>query len=285
VERLGFEQIQAAAAFVRDRVKLPAGPTVGVVLGSGLGAFADQLGDGQAVAYAEIPHFPEGSVSGHRSRLVVGRLGPATAIVMQGRVHQYEGFSAEQVVFPVRVLAALGAQAMIITNAAGGIGADMQPGDLMLIEDHVNLSGRNPLVGTNDERLGPRFPDMSDAYARRLRTVAEQVSVDCKIPLKRGIYLGLLGPSYETPAEIRMFKLLGADAVGMSTVPEVIACAHARIPVLGISCITNLAAGISQQPLSHDEVKQTADRVTGQFVALLRALVPALAAALVADRG
>jgi purine-nucleoside phosphorylase len=191
-------------------------------------------------------------------------------------VHQYEGFSAEQVVFPVRVLVALGAQAMIITNAAGAIGDGLQPGDLMLIEDHINLSGRNPLVGANDERLGPRFPDLSDAYSSRLRTSAEQIGAEHGIALKRGIYVGLLGPSYETPAEIRMFKRVGADAVGMSTVPEVIACAHARVPVLGISCITNLAAGISQQPLSHDEVKETASRVERQFVSYMAALVERL---------
>ncbi|MBN2359790.1 MAG: purine-nucleoside phosphorylase, partial [Deltaproteobacteria bacterium] len=201
MEQLGFEQIQAAASFVRDRIALPAGPTVGIILGSGLGAFADQLESAQTVAYAEIPHFPEGSVSGHRSQLVVGRCGTAGALIMQGRVHQYEGFTPEQVVFPARVLIALGARAMIITNAAGGIGDGMQPGDLMLIDDHINLSGRNPLVGANDERLGPRFPDLSDAYSRRLREIAVRIGAERGIALKRGVYVGLLGPSYETPAE------------------------------------------------------------------------------------
>lgn len=270
----GYEQIAAAAAFVRERITLPAGPRVGVVLGSGLGAFADQLTQPQSLSYAEIPHFPQGSVSGHRSRLVVGSLGGVTALVMQGRVHMYEGFTPQQVVFPVRVLMELGARAMVLTNAAGGLGEGLAPGDLMLIRDHVNFSGRNPLCGANDERLGPRFPDMSDTYALRLRELAQQVASRQGLALKSGVYLGLLGPSYETPAEIRVFQRLGVDAVGMSTVPEAIACGHRGVPVLGISCITNLAAGISQQPLDHDEVKQTADRVTSAFVGLLRDLVP-----------
>ena len=279
MERPGYEMVQAAAAFVRDRVTLDEGPIVGVVLGSGLGAFADQLDNAVAIGYAEIPHFPQSSVQGHRSRLVVGKLGDTTALVMQGRVHMYEGYSPQQVVFPVRVLMALGARAVIITNSAGGLGDGMSPGDLMLIEDHINLSGQNPLTGANEEKLGVRFPDMSDTYARRLREEAQRVGEKLGVALKQGIYVGLLGPSYETPAEIRMFKALGAHSVGMSTVPEAIACAHAEVPVLGISCITNLAAGISAQPLSHAEVQETADRVRESFVTLLRSLVPAVAKA------
>jgi len=279
VDRPGYEQVQAAAAFVRDRAAIGDQPAIGVVLGSGLGAFADELEAPVAIPYAEIPHFPQGSVKGHRSRLVIGRAGGTTALVMQGRVHMYEGFTPQQVVFPVRVLHALGARAVIVTNSAGGLGEGLEPGDLMLIEDHINLSGCNPLVGDNDDRLGVRFPDMSDTYAARLREVATRIGEDLGVALKRGIYVGLLGPSYETPAEIRMFSTLGAHSVGMSTVPEAIACAHAGVPVLGISCITNFAAGISPQPLSHDEVQETADRVTAQFVALLRALVPAVTTA------
>ncbi len=273
---LGFEQIQAAAAFVRDRVQMPQGELVGVVLGSGLGAFADSIQNGQHVPYAQIPHFPEGKVSGHASRLVIGEIDGVGVLAMQGRVHMYEGFRPDEVVFPVRVLHALGTKTMVITNAAGGMGEGLSPGDLMLIRDHINLSGRNPLVGHNDERLGPRFPDMSDTYTRALRERVQAVAAENDISLKQGVYLGLLGPSYETPAEIRFYQKLGVDAVGMSTVPEAIACAHAGVPVLGISCITNYAAGIIDQPLSHAEVKETADRVTEQFVQLLRASIPRL---------
>lgn len=274
--QLGYEQIHAAAAFIRDRVSMPQGPLVGVILGSGLGAFADALDDAQAISYAEIPHFPEGQVSGHASRLVIGRIDGVGVLAMQGRVHMYEGFSPSEVVFPVRVLHALGAQKMVVTNAAGGMGQGLAPGDLMLITDHINLSARNPLVGGNDARLGPRFPDMSDTYAKALRQRVLGLANELGIGLKQGVYLGLLGPSYETPAEIRFYQQLGVDAVGMSTVPEAIACAHAGVPVLGISCITNYAAGIIDQPLSHAEVKETADRVTEQFVRLLRASIPRL---------
>lgn len=275
---LGFEQIQAAAAFIRDRTTLPSGDLVGVILGSGLGAFADSIENAQAVAYAQIPHFPEGKVSGHASRLVVGQIGDVAVLAMQGRVHMYEGFRPDEVVFPVRVLHALGAKIMVITNAAGGMGEGLTPGDLMLISDHINLSGRNPLVGGNDERLGPRFPDMSNTYSKTLREKVLQVAANQSLSLKQGVYLGLLGPSYETPAEIHFYQKLGVDAVGMSTVPEAIVCAHAGVPVLGISCITNYAAGIIDQPLSHAEVKETADRVTEQFVQLLRASIPQLLA-------
>lgn len=276
VTTLGFEQIQAAAAYVRDRIRIPSGELVGVILGSGLGAFADSIQDAQSVSYAQIPHFPEGQVSGHASRLVVGQIDGIGVLAMQGRVHMYEGFRPDEVVFPVRVLHALGAKTMVITNAAGGMGEGLTPGDLMLISDHINLSGRNPLVGGNDERLGPRFPDMSDTYSKALREKVLQLAAEQDMSLKQGVYLGLLGPSYETPAEIRFYRQLGVDAVGMSTVPEAIACAHAGVPVLGISCITNYAAGIIDQPLSHAEVKETADRVTEQFVQLLMASIPRL---------
>lgn len=277
VENPGYEQILAAASFIKDRLAVPTQGAVGVVLGSGLGAFADELSEPQFLPYAEIPHFPQGSVSGHSSRLVLGKVGQTPVLAMQGRVHMYEGYTPQQVVLPVRVLMMLGVKVLIITNAAGGISSDLAPGDLMLIADHLNLSCRNPLVGDNDERMGPRFPDMSDTYAKRLREIAQQVAEQQQIELKSGVYAGLLGPSYETPAEIRMLGVMGANAVGMSTVPEVIACGHGGAAVLGISCITNLAAGISQTPLDHAEVKETADRVRADFVRLLHNLVPAIA--------
>ncbi|MBI1944321.1 MAG: purine-nucleoside phosphorylase [Deltaproteobacteria bacterium] len=278
----GHPQVQAAAAFARDRLGERgegAVATVGVVLGSGLGHVADVVVDngGAAVEYGTIPHFPTSSVEGHKGRLVAGSVGGARVLLMQGRVHRYEGYTAAQVVFPVRVLHALGVRRLIVTNAAGGIGDGFVPGDLMLIEDHLNLTGDNPLVGANDARFGPRFPDMSDAYSARLREEADKVAAERSLALRRGVYAGLLGPSYETPAEIRMLKTLGAHAVGMSTVHEVIAANHLGTEVLGISCITNLAAGISKVKLSHDEVKETADRVGQAFSGLVLQLIPRLA--------
>lgn len=277
----GYSQVSAAATFARERLgerSNEAIATVAVVLGSGLGHVADVVveNDGQAVEYGTIPHFPTSSVEGHKGRLVAGRVGGARVLLMQGRVHRYEGYSAEQVVFPLRVLHALGVRQLIVTNAAGGLGDDFAAGDLMLIEDHLNLTGDNPLVGANDARFGARFPDMSDAYCARLREVAIKVASERSLPLRRGVYAGLLGPSYETPAEIRMLKALGAHAVGMSTVHEVIAANHLGMEVLGISCITNLAAGISPVKLSHDEVKETAARVGQAFAGLVLQLIPRL---------
>lgn len=278
----GHPQVHAAATFVRERLGergQDAVATVGVVLGSGLGHVADVVVDnqGRAVEYGAIPHFPTSSVEGHKGRLVAGSVGGARVLLMQGRVHRYEGYSAEEVVFPVRVLHALGLRRLIVTNAAGGLGDGFAAGDLMLIEDHLNLTGDNPLVGKNDPRFGPRFPDMSDAYSHRLRDVAAKVATERGLSLRRGVYAGLLGPSYETPAEIRMLKTLGASAVGMSTVHEVIAASHLGMEVLGLSCITNLAAGISPVKLSHDEVKETATRVGQAFSGLVLQLIPRLA--------
>ncbi len=269
-----MDQLDQAVAFVRARCPQP--PQVGLVLGSGLGDFAGRLSDSCAIDYADIPHFRRVTVAGHAGRLVMGTVGGRSLAVLQGRFHYYEGHDIGAVVFPVRLLCRLGVDAVLLTNAAGGIGAHLQPGTLMAIRDHINLMGVNPLRGANDERLGPRFPDMSAVYdpAIRQQILHEQNRLGLK-PAE-GVYLALSGPSYETPAEIRMLARLGADAVGMSTVPEAIVARHMGVRVGGISCITNLAAGISPEPLSHAEVTATANRVRADFIALLERLVPAI---------
>jgi len=254
------------------------GPALGVVLGSGLGAFADTITGAVRIPFREIPHFPTASASGHRGELVVGNLAGAPVAVMAGRVHYYEGWSLEDVVFPIRVLSRLGVRSVVLTNAAGGINAGFSPGDLMIIEDHINLMGANPLVGPNDERLGPRFPDMSEAWDRGIADLAERCCREAGATVRRGVYIGLSGPSYETPAEIRMARLLGADAVGMSTVPEAIAARHAGMRVVGISCITNHAAGVTSARLDHSEVLATGERVRGVLCDALTRLVRALSA-------
>ncbi|MDI3257300.1 MAG: purine-nucleoside phosphorylase [Kyrpidia sp.] len=248
-------------------------PRVALILGSGLGELAETFEDIRAVPYEEIPEFPVSTVIGHAGRLVFGRLSGVPVVAMQGRFHLYEGYTAEQVAFPVRVFRLLGADVLIVTNASGGVHRGFQPGDLMLIRDHLNLTGKNPLVGPNDEELGPRFPDMSAAYDRELLALARRVGRDLGIPLREGVYAGLLGPTFETPAEIRMLRILGADAVGMSTVAEVIAARHAGMRVLGISCITNMAAGILNQPLSHEEVIETGQRIGNTFGRLVGEIV------------
>lgn len=277
---LGHAHVHAATAHLRERFNRLTGDVaaVGVILGSGLGRVADVVLEkqGAAVEYGDVPHFPVSSVEGHKGRMVFGSVEGKPVLLMQGRVHRYEGYPASSVVFPVRVLHALGVKRLIVTNAAGGLGDGMKAGDLMLIEDHLNLTGDNPLLGANDARFGARFPDMSDAYTARLRSIALDVATKHSITLQRGVYAGLLGPSYETPAEIRMLRTFGASAVGMSTVHEVIAASHLGIEVLGISCITNLAAGISQHKLSHDEVKETATLVERAFSSLILDLVPRL---------
>ncbi|HEY3448177.1 MAG TPA: purine-nucleoside phosphorylase [Myxococcales bacterium] len=270
-----FDQIQAAADVVRKRTSHK--PQVGIILGSGLGAFADSLEDKTVIPYGELPNFPTSSVPGHAGRLVVGKLQGSTIVAMQGRVHMYEGYPAWQAAFPARVLCALGIHSLVVTNAAGGIRSDLMPGDLMGISDHINLSGANPLNGPNDERLGPRFPDMSTAYDPALRHLLRQTADRLKVPVKEGVYVWLSGPSYETPAEIRFLRTIGVDAVGMSTVPEVIVASHMKVRVAGISCITNLAAGIGRKPLSHAEVAETADRVRDRFTSLLTHFLPAVA--------
>jgi len=253
-------------------------PEIGLILGSGLGAFAERFEDRTIFPYDELPHFPRPSVTGHAGRLIIGKSEGVAAAALQGRVHFYEGFSMAEVIYPVRVLGRLGIKQLIVTNAAGGINTSFRPGDLMLIRDHINLMGSNPLIGKNADELGERFPDMSEAYDDRLREPALRMAAQRGILLRQGVYVGLSGPSYETPAEIRMCRALGADAVGMSTVPEVIAANHMGVQVLGISCITNMAAGILPQRLSHREVIDTTRRVGEQFSELLQAIIPQLPA-------
>jgi purine-nucleoside phosphorylase len=269
-------KLTAAAEWLRPR--LPHPPLVGVILGSGLGEFAEGVDERVAFPYDDIPGFPASAVVGHSGALVAGTVRGVPTAVLSGRVHFYEGHPMPAVVFPARVLGLLGCRTVIVTNAAGGIDRSFRSGNLMLIEDHINLFGTNPLVGANDEDLGPRFPDMTDAYRKDLRRVALAVAKRQRIPLRSGVYLGLHGPSYETPAEIRAFRGWGAHAVGMSTVPEVVALNQMGVGVLGISCITNMAAGVLRQKLDHDEVLETTRRVKGDFVRLLTFLVQALGA-------
>jgi purine-nucleoside phosphorylase len=272
---IAFEETDRAAALVRERS--PLRPTVGLVLGSGLGGFADRLTDTVAIRYSEVPHFPCPTVEGHTGRLVLGSFAGTPLAVMQGRVHAYEGYTPAQVVFPTRVLARLGVRTLVVTNAAGGIRTDLAPGQLVLISDHINFTGNHPLAGPNDERLGQRFFDMSDAYSRRLRALAHRAADAKGITLSEGIYLGLSGPSFETPAEIRAFRTLGADLVGMSTVHEVIAARHLGMEVLGFSSVTNMAAGVLDQVINHAEVMEIGARVQQQLARLLAMLVPLLA--------
>jgi purine-nucleoside phosphorylase len=265
-------RIREAADFIRQR--LPIRPEVALVLGSGLGVLAERMEQAVRIPYGDIPHFPVSTVPGHKGELVAGYAAGRPVLLMNGRFHLYEGYKAQDIALPIRVMRALGIDKLVVTNAAGGVNLSFRPGDLMLIEDHINLTGVNPLVGPNDDRIGPRFPDMSEAYSRRLRDIAVATAQEKGIPLVRGVYLGLLGPSYETPAEIRMARTIGADAVGMSTVVEVIAARHAGMEVLGISCISNMAAGILPQPLSHAEVMETAERVKETFLNLVLAILP-----------
>lgn len=260
---------------------LPERPRVAAVLGSGLGAFAECLQERRTVPYGEIPGMPQSSVAGHAGRFVFGTLDDEPLLLMQGRVHLYEGWTAKQTVTGIELMLEAGAKALLVTNAAGGIRADLLEGaQLMLIEDHINLTGQNCLVGANDSAVGPRFPDMSSAYCPSLRQIARQVAVEQGIELARGVYAGVLGPSYETPAEIRMLKAIGADAVGMSTVQEVIAANHRGVPCLGISCITNAAAGLAPGPLSHEDVQEAAQQSQATFARLLENLLPRVAKAL-----
>ena len=271
-----FTLADSAAQLILSRTALR--PKIGLVLGSGLGAFADSLTDSVRVPYADIPSFPQSTAIGHAGRLVIGKAGEVPVAAMQGRVHLYEGYSAQQVAFPIRVFARLGIQSVILTNAAGGINLGYSQGALVLIRDHMNLQGSNPLVGPNDDRFGVRFPDMTQAYSRAYRGVAREEAVRLNIQLPEGVYAALLGPSYETPAEIEYLRRIGADLVGMSTVAEVIAARHMGLNVLAISCVTNMAAGILDQPLSHAEVMETGERVKTTFEALLRAVLPRIAA-------
>jgi purine-nucleoside phosphorylase len=269
------QKIQEAAQFLAGKTKYR--PTVALVLGSGLGAFARELSSAEVVEYADIPHFPYSTVAGHAGRLIVGRFADVPLHVLSGRVHTYEGYSSREVAFPVRVLGSMGVKTLAVTNAAGAVNTAFRPGELMVITDHLNLTGRNPLVGPEEKELGPRFPDMTEAYAPKLQTLCESAALRIGLNMRKGVYAGLLGPSFETPAEIRMLRTLGADAVGMSTVLEVIAANQIGMKVLGISCVTNMAAGISPRKLDHREVMETGAKVRGVFLELLRELVPTLA--------
>jgi len=272
----GPDGIGEAADFIRSRIGTR--PRLVIVLGSGLGALAERAGDSVAVPYADIPHFPASTSPGHAGRLVSGRLAGAPVLFMQGRFHYYEGHSVGRIAFPVRTFRRLGIEYLIATNAAGGVNRDFAPGDLMLITDHINLCGQNPLVGPNDESIGVRFPDMSRAYDPLLREIAARAAAGLGIGLRTGVYAWFAGPSFETPAEIRMARVLGADAVGMSTVPEVIAAVHCGIKVLGISCITNMAAGILDQPITEEEVLAISERKRPVLASLVEKTVGAILA-------
>jgi len=274
-----FTQADSAAQLILKRTSLY--PKIGLVLGSGLGAFADSLTEAQAVPYSEIPSFPQSTAIGHAGRMVVGNAGQVPVAAMQGRVHLYEGYSAQQVAYPIRVFARMGIKAVILTNAAGGINLGYSQGALVLIRDHINLQGTNPLVGPNDDRFGVRFPDMTHAYCEQYREIVRDEAAQLNIPIYEGVYTALLGPSYETPTEIEHLRRIGADLVGMSTVAEVIAARHMGLNVLAISCVTNMAAGILDQPLSHAEVMETGERVRSTFEALLRAIIPRISSTLV----
>jgi purine-nucleoside phosphorylase len=269
-----YDQVSEAAVAVRARVGEM--PDTAIVLGSGLGDFAGSLGDPVALPYGELPHWPASRVVGHEGTLVVGTARGRRIAALAGRCHLYEGHDVRTVTFAVRVLGRLGVRTLIVTNAAGGINTGFSQGALMVIDDHINLMGTNPLVGENEERFGPRFPDMTEVYSSRLRAIADRVGKANGAPLPHGIYVALLGPSYETPAEIRYLRTIGGDAVGMSTVPEAIVARHMGVEVLGISCITNMAAGVLARPLDHAEVMDTARRVRGQFIALLEGIVEQL---------
>ena len=270
-----FTRAKQTADQLLERLSNP--PRVAMILGSGLGALADELQDAVRIPYEELPGFPVSAVEGHAGQLVCGRLEGVDVAIMQGRAHFYEGWTMEEVTFPIRVFSLMGIGHLIVTNSAGGVNRDYTEGDLMLIRDHINLTGENPLRGPNLAEFGPRFPDMSDPYDSALRELARDVAQGLQIDLKEGVYAGVVGPSYETPAEVRMIGRAGGDAVGMSTVPEVIVANHCAMKVAGISCITNMAAGLGNAKLSHDEVKETADRVRKTFTGLVRGLVAEMA--------
>ncbi|MCU6795915.1 purine-nucleoside phosphorylase [Paenibacillus sp. WQ 127069] len=266
--------IKEAAQYIRTQY--PTAPQIGLILGSGLGVIAELVENATVIAYHDIPHFPVSTVEGHAGELLLGTIHGKHVLLMKGRFHLYEGYGVDVVSFPVRVMKELGVQTLIVTNAAGGVNTSYEVGDLMVIKDHINFTFRNPLIGPNFSELGVRFPDMSEAYSRRLRQTAHEVASEQGLKLPEGVYAGLTGPTYETPAEIRMLRTLGADAVGMSTVAEVIVARHAGIEVLGFSCISNMAAGILDQPLSHQEVMETTERVKPKFLQLILGIVAKL---------
>ncbi|PLS01643.1 purine-nucleoside phosphorylase [Neobacillus cucumis] len=268
---MNIESIQNAAQFLKE--KYQNAPKLGLILGSGLGVLADEIENPVKIPYNQIPDFPISTVEGHAGQLVFGLLNGVEVVAMQGRFHFYEGYSMDKVTFPVRVMKEMGVEVLIVTNAAGGVNESFSPGDLMIITDHINNMGTNPLIGPNDAKLGVRFPDLSEAYSKELRRMAKDIAGRLNLNVKEGIYFGNPGPVYETPAEIRMIRVLGGDAVGMSTVPEVIVARHSGIKVLGISCISNMAAGILDQPLTHDEVIETTEKVKADFLLYIKEIV------------
>jgi len=270
-----FEQATRAAKFILSKTKLR--PKIALILGSGLGAFADEFANATRIPYKKIPHFPQSTAIGHAGQLVIGNVGDIPVVGMQGRVHLYEGYTAKQVAFPIRVFQRAGIKAAVITNAAGGINLSYSRGALVALRDHINYQAANPLIGPNDDRFGPRFPDMTHAYDKDFRKFVAEEGKRLKLNLHEGVYLALQGPNYETPAEIHAFRALGADLVGMSTVPEVLAARHSQVRVLGISCVTNMAAGVTGEALTAEEVFETGARVKNDFIALLKAVIPRIA--------
>jgi len=270
-----YDRAQRAAEHIRSRTQVQ--PAIAVILGSGLGAFADELIDSTAIAYSEIPGFAKATVEGHAGKLVIGKAGAVPIAAMQGRFHFYEGYPLDDVTFPIRVLKLLGVQTLILTNAAGSLNTEFTPGSLMVISDHINLMGANPLIGPNDDRFGPRFPDLTSTYDPDLQNLVIEEAKAMDVEMRRGVYAALSGPSYETPAEIHMVRTLGADAVGMSTVPEAIVARHMEMRLIGISCITNLAAGVSNRPIDHSQVMEIGKRVRAEFTELLRRVLARLA--------
>lgn len=265
------KKISEAKLFIETN--LTEKPEIGLILGSGLGILGDKADKQKIIDYSDIPNFPVSTIEGHKGRFIFGEISGRKVAIMQGRFHYYEGYDMREVVFPVWVMKSLEIDKLIVTNAAGGINTDYKPGDLMLIKDHINFMGKNPLIGPNLCNMGTRFPDMSDAYSNRLRDLIKNISYKLNIPIREGVYAAMTGPAYETPAEIRMLRIMGADAVGMSTVPEVIAANHAGMEVAGISCITNMAAGVLDKPLNHEEVIKTADEVKDKFIKLVISII------------
>lgn len=268
---LMYERIEKATTFIKSKITIE--PEIGLILGSGLGVLAEKIENPVILPYQDIPEFPVSTVEGHAGQLVAGELSGKKVIAMQGRFHFYEGYSMDQVTFPVRVMKLLGVKTLVVTNAAGSVNESFKPGDLMLVTDHINFMGTNPLIGANEARFGVRFPDMSEAYSKEFRNLAKQVAERQGLDLKEGVYVGNTGPTYETPAEVRMARIVGGDAVGMSTVPEVIVARHCGMKVLGISCLTNMAAGILDQPLSHDEVIETTEKVKTRFLSFVKEII------------
>ncbi|MCM3236885.1 purine-nucleoside phosphorylase [Heyndrickxia oleronia] len=268
---MNFQQIEQAVTYLQG--KYTKTPRIGLILGSGLGVLADEIEDAVKIRYEDIPEFPISTVEGHAGQLVFGSLSGMEVVAMQGRFHYYEGYSFDQVTFPVRVMKELGVEVLVVTNAAGGVNETYEPGDLMIISDHINNMGSNPLIGPNDNRFGARFPDMSEPYNKELRLIARNVAEKLNIRIQEGVYVGNTGPTYETPAEVRMIRTFGGDAVGMSTVPEVIVAKHAGLKILGISCISNMASGILDQPLTHDEVIETTEKVRKDFLLFVKEIV------------